>query len=125
MKFIFIIILCLAFCSGANAKKNELILKNIKEASLKECLDINYSKLGLYNSVGLNDKSYLLVWFDIDNDSTGKSKDLRKYIRSKVDDFYLSKPPVKNSSSNMIFTLCMGFYNSPELEKYILNKILK
>lgn len=33
MKFIFIIILCLAFCSGANAKKNKLILKNIKEAS--------------------------------------------------------------------------------------------
>lgn len=124
MRCVLLILLCLIFSMGVNAEKNKLRLKDVKEASLKECLDINYSKLGLYNPVGLNDKSYLFVWFGIDNKSTRKSIELKKYIRSKVSYFYLSKPPVKNSNSNMIFALCMGFYNSPELEGYILSKVL-
>ncbi|EJT9341391.1 hypothetical protein AB1D72_004398 [Salmonella enterica subsp. enterica serovar Carswell] len=127
MKFISTLttLLLLIFCGCGNTKQNELSLENIKEASLKECLDINYSKLGLYNKAGLNDKSYLYVWFGIDNKSTKKSKDLKRYIRSEVGDFYLSKPSVKNSDSNMILILCMRFYNSEELSDYISNGVLK
>ncbi|ECF3155641.1 hypothetical protein ACVUCS_004444 [Salmonella enterica subsp. enterica] len=125
MKSILIFILCLIFCGAVNATSSKLSLESIKEASLKECLDMNYSKLDLYNAVGLNDKSYLFIWFDIDNKSTKKSKELKKYIQSRVGDFYLSKLPVKDSDSNMVLILCMKFYNSTELKEYILNEILK
>lgn len=124
MKSILIFTLCLIYCVGVDATPRELSLKNIKEASLKECLDINYSKLNLYNTVGLNDKSYLFTWFNIDNKSNKKTKGLKKYIKLKAGNFYLSKPPVKNPSSNMVFVLCMNFYMSAELEEYILNEIL-
>jgi len=112
-------------CNMAYANQSELNLADIKGLSLKECLDINYNKFNLYTKPGLNDKSYLFTWYSLDNKSSDKSQDLKNYIQQKTGDFYLSKPPVKNPESNMIFIMCMRFYNSQELDNYIKDNILK
>ncbi|MGG8275978.1 hypothetical protein PGR10_05375 [Klebsiella sp. 141198] len=107
----------------AFSKPVNITLNDVRELSLKECLDINYLRLGKANSVELNDKSYLLVWFSIDNDSTKKSKELKKFIKDNTGHYFMMKPPVKTSESNMIFSLCMRFYESDKLINYIENYV--
>lgn len=96
----------------------------VKDLSLKECLDINYSKLGLYDYNGLNDESYFFSWIAIDNKSPKISRELKNFIKKETSDYYISKPRVKDSESNMIFILCMRFYKSRELQDYIEKNVL-
>ncbi|ECC1695664.1 hypothetical protein QF91_003388 [Salmonella enterica subsp. salamae] len=121
-----IAIIAIIFCDYSHANPSNITINDVKDMSFKECLDINYSKLGLYEGhySDLNDRSYLLKWYAIDNDSLKKSKDLKMFIKKESGDFYLAKPPLKETKDvNVVFSLCMNFYKSKKLSDYIAKNI--
>ena len=123
--FPFLSLLLLVVCGFAYSKPINITEDDVKGLSFKECLDVNYSRLRVYRVPELNDKSYLSIWFAVDNDSMNKSKELKKYIKDNTGNYYLAKPPVKSSESNMVFSLCMRFYKSEGLSDYIKQNVLK
>ncbi|CAH6635954.1 hypothetical protein [Pseudocitrobacter vendiensis] len=119
---------CCLYCFGVHGQPINITTDEVKNMSLKECLDINYRKLGLYdgNGPGVKDKSYLLKWYAIDNDSTKKSKELKNFIRREAGGYYRAKPPLKEINNvNMVFELCMHFYKSDKLNRFIVGNIMK
>lgn len=119
---------CCLCCSGVHGQPINITTDEVKNMSLKECLDINYRKLGVYdgNDPGLKDRSYLLKWYAIDNDSPKKSKELKKFIKYEAGNYYLARPPLKEVNNvNMVFELCMRFYKSDKLNSFIVGNIMK
>ena len=124
MNKLLLALLCLFFTGNfLYAKPSGITVDNVRDLSFKECLDLNYSRLDVYKKHNLNDRSYLLVWYAIDNDSTKKSRALKQYINAETKDHHLAQMPLKDSDNNMVFALCMDFYKSRKLKDYITRNI--
>ncbi|TWP28352.1 hypothetical protein ETU08_09140 [Apibacter muscae] len=94
----------------------------LKAYSLNYCLYTNYRNIDLDTTLAYNDFSSLKL-----GDESGRNDkllyDLRKYITSKTDSFYIKGSTYYSERGipNLIFYDCYQFYESKELKKYIKN----
>ncbi len=96
---VFVIVINIFVCGYLYGKPKGISIDDVRDMSFKECLDINYLKLGLYKGhySDLNDRSYLLKWYAIDNDSIKKSNNLKEFIEIEAGGFYLAKTSIKRN----------------------------
>lgn len=129
-KALHLILFGLAFTSTACAtdRHKSISIEEIKQIALQECLDTNYIKANLYSNDGLKDRSYLTQIYALDNSSPKYVKALHSFVEEKTGQFYKAQVPLKDEEArgpfNRVFSQCMNFYHSKDLDNFIKKNIL-
>ena len=119
-----LISLSISTTSTASPSKSVTYLKERTDIALKECLDINYVRLGAYKVEDLKDYSVWTYKLYLNQDyGANGSFALSDFVEKNAGNFYKESLSLKAEGQKppftAIFARCMEFYRSYKLKQFL------
>ncbi len=125
-KIRYLVIVLLSINTFAIAKPINKYANDMRALAMKECLDINYEKIGAYKRKQLKDYSFWAFNYGKDHEYSIEGIDaLNAFVLQQTGDFYKESLPIKADGAKLpftaIFARCITFYESKELKEFVKN----